>query len=175
MMLLNLALTFLVLSIFAVGGGTALISEMQDVLSDQYGISPRDFADIYSVGQLAPGPNMTMVLVLGLQIAGALGALVVGLAFFVPSGVLCFWVGRLWNRIGETPWRRAVQSAFEPISVGLMCAGVYALGKTALTGPATIMLAFASFALVMLTRVNPVFVILGLSGLGAMLLHLAPA
>lgn len=175
MMLLNLALTFLVLSIFAVGGGTALISEMQDVLSDQYGISPRDFADIYSVGQLAPGPNMTMVLVLGLQIAGALGALVVGLAFFVPSGVLCFWVGRLWNRIGETPWRRAVQSAFEPISVGLMCAGVYALGKTALTGPATIMLALASFALVMLTRVNPVFVILGLSGLGAMLLHLAPA
>jgi chromate transporter len=174
-MLLNLALTFLILSIFAVGGGTALLSEMQHVLFTQYGISPQEFNEIYSVGQLAPGPNMTMVLIIGVQIAGALGAVVVGLAFFVPSGVLCFWAGRLWNRIGETPWRRAVQSAFEPISVGLMCSGIYALGKTALSGPTTIALAAASFALVMLTRINPVIVILGLSGAGVAILHLQPA
>lgn len=173
MILLKLALTFLILSVLAVGGGTALLSEMQHILSTRYGITPQDFTEIYSVGQLAPGPNMTMVLVLGLQIAGGLGALAVGLAFFVPSGALCLWVGRLWNRIGETPWRRAVQNAFEPISVGLMCSGVYALGKTALTGPTTIALAVTSFGLIMLTRINPVFVIFGLSVIGATLLHLS--
>ena len=114
-MLVKLALTFLVLSVFAVGGGSAVIGEMQYRLTAEYGLSPEDFFDLYSIGQIAPGPNMAMVLVLGMQIAGALGALVVGFAFFVPSGVLCFWVGRLWNRIGESPWRRAVQNAFEPM------------------------------------------------------------
>jgi chromate transporter len=174
-MLVKLALTFLVLSVFAVGGGSAVIGEMQYRLTAEYGLSPEDFFDLYSIGQIAPGPNMAMVLVLGMQIAGALGALVVGFAFFVPSGVLCFWVGRLWNRIGESPWRRAVQNAFEPISVGLMCSGVYALGNTALSGPTTIALAVASFGLVMRSRINPVFVILGLSGIGAAVLHLTPS
>lgn len=175
MMLLKLAIVFLMFSISAIGGGTALISEMQRVLSTQYGIPPRDFAEIYSIGQLAPGPNMTLVLVFGVRIAGWLGALVVGLAFFVPAAVLCFWAGRLWDRIGETPWRRSVQSALEPVSVGLMCSGVYALGKTALSGPTTIVLAVVSFGLVMQTRINPVFIILALSGMGLMFMQMSPA
>jgi chromate transporter len=173
-MLLKLAITFLLMSVFAVGGGTALLSEMQHVLFTQYGITPEEFTRIYSVGQIAPGPNMTMVLILGMQIAGALGALIVGIAFFVPSGLLCFWVGRLWTRIGETPWRRAVQSAFEPISVGLMCSGVYALGKTALHGPAAIGLAIASLGLVLLTRIKPVIIILALAAAGVGMFHLQP-
>lgn len=172
MILLKLALTFFSLSIFAVGGGTALLGEMQHALASEYQISPQTFAEVYSVGQLAPGPNMTMVLIFGVQLAGAPGALVVGLAFFVPSSILCFWVGRRWNRIGDTPWRRAVQNAIEPISVGLMCSGVYAIGKTALTSPTTIALAAASFALVTLTRINPVIIILLLSAAGVVLIQL---
>lgn len=175
MTLLKLAIVFLMFSISAIGGGTALISEMQRELSIQYGISPRDFVEIYSVGQLAPGPNMTLVLILGMRIAGWLGALLVGLAFFVPAAFLCFWAGRLWDRIGETPWRRSVQIALEPISMGLMCSGVYALGKTALSGPTTIALAVVSFGLVMQTRTNPVFIILVLSGIGLVFMQISSA
>ena len=94
-MLIKLAVTFVVLSILAVGGGTAVLREMQDVLLTQFGIGPDAFVKIYGIGQLAPGPNMTMVVLLGVRIAGALGALVAGLAFFVPSSVLCLCVGRV--------------------------------------------------------------------------------
>lgn len=174
-MLLKLAVTFSLLSMLAVGGGTALLHEMQRLMFLDYGILPAQFLKAYSVGQLAPGPNMTMVVVLGERIAGIAGALVAGFAFFVPSSVLCFWVGRFWNRIGETPWRRAVQSALEPISIGLMCSGIYAIGKTALTGPATLGVALLAFLLLMLTRITPVAVILGLGAAGAALLHLVAA
>ncbi|MCD8504242.1 MAG: chromate transporter [Burkholderiaceae bacterium] len=167
LVLIHLALTFGMLSLLAVGGGTAVLHEMQEVLQQTYKITADTFVHVYSVGQLAPGPNMTMVLIFGFQIAGAFGAAIVGLSFFLPSSFLCFWIGRIWNRIGDTPWRRSVQSALEPISIGLMCSGVYAVAKAALVGPVTIALAATSLVIILFTRVNPVYVILGLGGAGA--------
>lgn len=169
--LFHLALTFGMLSILAVGGGTAVLPEMQTVLAGQFNIDHTEFVHIYSIGQLAPGPNMMMVLVFGFQLAGLLGAGVVLLAFFIPSSVLCLSMGRLWQKIGERPWRRAVQNALEPISIGLMCSGVYAVAKAAVVGPLTIALAVATFTVILFTRVNPVFMILGAGGLGALLMH----
>jgi chromate transporter len=159
--LIKLALTFALLSFLAVGGGTAVLPEMQTVLLHQFGLDHTQFVHIYSMGQLAPGPNMLMVLIIGLQIAGGLGAAVVLLSFFLPSSVLCFYVGRLWMKIGETPWRRAIQNALEPISIGLMVSGVYAVGKSAITSPLTLGISCFALVLLALTKVNPVAVILG--------------
>jgi chromate transporter len=167
--LVHLVLTFSMLSLLAVGGGTAVLHEMQEVLQSSYQITPDMFVHVYSVGQLAPGPNMTMVIVFGYHIAGALGATLVGLSFFLPSSFLCFLIGRVWNRIGDTAWRRAIQNALEPISIGLMCSGVYAVGKAALTGPVTIVLAVMALVIILFSRVNPVYVILGLGSGGAAL------
>jgi len=165
--LIHLALTFGMLSLLAVGGGTAVLHEMQEVLQARYHISPEMFVHVYSVGQLAPGPNMTMVLIFGYQIKGALGAFITGIAFFLPSSILCFAIGRLWNRIGDTPWRRAVQNALEPISIGLMCSGVYAVARAALSGPLSIGLAVVTFGVILRTRINPVYVILVAGAVGA--------
>jgi len=167
--LIHLALTFGMLSLLAVGGGTAVLHEMQEVLQSRYQIDAQTFVHVYSVGQLAPGPNMTMVLIFGFQIAGILGSALVGLSFFLPSSFLCFWIGRVWAKIGDTPWRRAVQSALEPISIGLMCSGVYAVAKAAIQGPLTIALALTSLLLILATRINPVYVIVVIGGAGAFL------
>ncbi|MCD8536284.1 MAG: chromate transporter [Burkholderiaceae bacterium] len=129
LVLIHLALTFGMLSLLAVGGGTAVLHEMQEVLQQTYKITADTFVHVYSVGQLAPGPNMTMVLIFGFQIAGAFGAAIVGLSFFLPSSFLCFWIGRIWNRIGDTPWRRSVQSALEPISIGIDVLGGLCRGQ----------------------------------------------
>ena len=167
--LIHLVLTFGMLSLLAVGGGTAVLHEMQEVLQSRYQIDAETFVHVYSVGQLAPGPNMTMVLIFGFQIAGVLGSALVGLSFFLPSSFLCFWIGRVWAKIGDTPWRRAVQSALEPISIGLMCSGVYAVAKAAIQGPLTIALALTSLVLILATRINPVYVIVVIGGAGAFL------
>lgn len=169
--LIHLALTFGMLSLLAVGGGTAVLPEMQTTLLNDYNIDHMSFVHIYSIGQLAPGPNMMMVLVFGYQIAGLLGALTVLLAFFIPSSVICLFIGRLWDRMGESPWRRAVQNALEPISIGLMCSGVYAVAKSAIIGPLTTAMAGFAFITILFTRVNPVFVILGVGAVGAFLMH----
>jgi chromate transporter len=169
-LLIHLASTFALLSILAVGGGTAVLPEMQALLLHQFGISHIQFVHIYSIGQLAPGPNMLMVLVLGYQLAGLIGAGIVLLSFFLPSSLLCFYVGRLWDRFGENPWRRTIQNALEPISIGLMASGVYAVGKASIVGPITLVLALVTFYLILKTKINPVWIILGSGGIGALVI-----
>ena len=169
-LLIHLAWTFALLSILAVGGGTAVLPEMQTILAHQFGIDHTQFVHIYSIGQLAPGPNMLMVLVIGYQIAGLIGAGVVLLSFFLPSSLMCFYMGRLWNRFGESPWRRTIQNALEPISIGLMCSGVYAVAKASVVSGITLALALVTLYLILRTKINPVLVILGSGGLGALLI-----
>ena len=171
--LLHLALTFGLLSLLAVGGGTAVLPEMQTILAEQFKIDHTTFVHIYSLGQLAPGPNMLMVLVFGLQIAGLAGAGVVMTAFFLPSSLLCLSVGRLWAKIGERPWRRSVQNALEPISIGLMCSGVYAVAKAAILGPLSVLFAVIACAIILFTRLNPVIVFLAAGVLGAGLMFIS--
>ena len=170
-LLIHLALSFTLLSILAVGGGTAVLPEMQSLLAHQFSIDHTQFVHIYSIGQLAPGPNMLMVLVIGYKLAGLIGAGVVLLSFFLPSSVLCFYIGRLWNRFGESPWRRAIQNALEPISLGLMASGVYAVAKASIVSPITLALALITFYLILKTKLNPVFLILGSGVIGALAMH----
>jgi chromate transporter len=169
-LLIHLVWTFALLSILAVGGGTAVLPEMQTILAHQFGIDHTQFVHIYSVGQLAPGPNMLMVLVIGYQIAGLIGAGVVLLSFFLPSSILCFYIGRLWSRFGESPWRRSIQNALEPISIGLMSSGVYAVAKASIVSGTTLVLALVTLYLILRTKINPVLVILGSGGFGALLM-----
>jgi len=169
-LLIHLAWTFALLSVLAVGGGTAVLPEMQTILAHQFGIDHTQFVHIYSIGQLAPGPNMLMVLVIGYQIAGLIGAGVVLLSFFLPSSLMCFYMGRLWNRFGENPWRRSIQNALEPISIGLMTSGVYAVAKASVVSGITLALALVTLYLILRTKINPVLVILGSGGFGALLM-----
>jgi chromate transporter len=170
-LLIQLALSFALLSILAVGGGTAVLPEMQSILQHQFGIGHTQFVHMYSIGQLSPGPNMLMVLIIGYQIAGMAGAAAVLFSFFLPSSILCLYVGRLWVRLGESPWRRTVQNALEPISIGLMGSGVYALSKESIVSPLTAILALISLGVILRTQINPVVVIVisGVIGAGVAL------
>ena len=147
-----------------------MLPEMPRLMEGQYGMKPEDFTKIYSLGQLAPGPNMSMVVVLGDRVAGIIGALVVLVAFFLPASVLCFLVGKVWSKAGDSPWRRAVQDGLAPIAIGLMLAGVWALAQTATTTVLTIGVALAVVALILRTKINPVFIVIACGIFGAFLL-----
>jgi chromate transporter len=146
---------------------------MQALMAERYGISGESFVHIYGIGQLAPGPNMLMVLVLGYRIAGFGGALTVLIAFFTPALILSLVGGRLWDRIGETPWRRAVQNALEPVSLGLMISGLYAIAREALNGPVSFGLCAVTLALLVATRINPVLIVLAAAATGVVLMTIS--
>ena len=87
--LIHLFLVFSLLSVLAVGGGTAVLPEMQNMTVHTFHwLTDAQFRNIYSLGQVAPGPNMLMVLVIGYKLAGWAGMVVVGIAFFLPDCII---------------------------------------------------------------------------------------
>ena len=170
--LAQLAGAFALLSILAVGGGAAVLPEMKEtVVGEHHWLSADQFIDVYSLGRLAPGPNMLMVQIIGERVAGPAGALVALLAFFAPASILTYATGRLWDRLEDWPWRESIQRGLAPISIGLMLAGTITIAKIAVTDPRTIAMAVAVTGVLLLRRVNPAWLILACAGLGWALLR----
>ena len=170
--LAQLAGAFALLSILAVGGGAAVLPEMKEtVVGEHHWLSADQFIDVYSLGRLAPGPNMLMVQIIGERVAGPAGALVALLAFFAPASILTYATGRLWDRLEDWPWRESIQRGLAPISIGLMLAGTITIARIAVTDPRTVAMAAAVTAVLLVRRVNPAYLILACAGLGWALLR----
>jgi chromate transporter len=166
-----LAGVFGLLSILAVGGGSAVLPEMQALtVTTHRWLTADQFVAIYSLGQLAPGPNMLMVGVIGYRVAGVLGAVVTMLAFFLPASLLCFGAGRLWLHLAQWPWRQSLQLGLAPVAIGLMGAGALALARTSVDSLATAGIALAVVVLILRWHVNPALLILGSGAVGWLLL-----
>ncbi|BBE74517.1 chromate transporter [Oharaeibacter diazotrophicus] len=161
---------FALLSVMAVGGGAAVLPETHALVVERHHWMTADaFRDAYGLGQVVPGPNMLMVMVIGHQVAGLAGALAAIAGFFGPSSAIAWGAGRLWNRFAGSPWRAAVERGLAPLVVGLMAAGTIAVARTAIDGAATVAIAVAVFAGVLgLRRLNPALLVLaaGVVGLG---------
>ncbi len=151
---------FGLLSIVAVGGGTAVLPEMERLVVTQFHwMGDQQFRDIYSLGQVAPGPNMLMVMVIGYRLAGPAGAAVVGLAFFLPDCILTFFANRLWYRLSESRWRPALQRGLAPVAIGLMLSGTYALARLSIANLMGLAIAIVTFGILSWRRVNPLLLI----------------
>jgi chromate transporter len=88
-------LTFGLMSLFAVGGANAAIPEMHRIAVDiRHWMTDREFADIYAISQLSPGPNVLIVTLIGYTVAGITGALAATLAMCVPTAALAYFVSR---------------------------------------------------------------------------------
>lgn len=167
-----IARVFAYLSLLTIGGGMAAYPEMKSLVVDvHHWLTPQQVIHIYSVGQMAPGPNMMMVAAMGERISGFAGAAVAALAFFVPTGILTFGVGRLWNRLANWPWRASIQKGLGPVAIGLAVAGLITFGRGSITGWVTTAIGLAVFALTMRTKVSPALLILGGAVVGVIALR----
>ncbi len=160
--LLPLIRVFSYLSILTVGGGLAAFPEMKVLTVDVHKwLTFSQLIHIYSMGQVAPGPNMMMIVVIGQWAAGVPGALVVLLAFFGPTALLAWFIGRLWKKLENWPWRASIQRGLTPVSIGLLLAGCLSLAKGAVTGWMTAAIAVAVLMTLLLSKINPAWLVLG--------------
>jgi chromate transporter len=168
--LLRLTWTFLWLSLLCIGGGLGILPEMQrQVVERHQWVSAREFVDGYALSQLTPGPTMLVVVFVGYRAHGWLGALLAGLATFVPTSLLVAVIARRWRVLRERPWARSTERALGPIGIGLMAAGVFTLGRAAMSDGVSAAIALAGFAVLSLCRVPPFVVVLA----GGLAAHLA--
>jgi chromate transporter len=158
---------FAYLSILTVGGGMAAFPEMKILTVDvhQWLTFPQ-LIHLYSVGQMAPGPNMMMIVSIGQWAGGILGAIAVLAAFFGPTAVLAFMVAKAWKKLEKWPWRTSIQRGLAPVSIGLLLAGCFSMAKGAITGTETAAIAVAVLLILLQYKVNPALLVLASAGVG---------
>jgi chromate transporter len=170
-MLLTLAGYFAMLSLFAVGGANAALPEMHRLAVEvMHWMTDRQFADMFAIAQVTPGPNVIIVTLIGYHVAGPPGALVSTLAMCGPTCAFAFFVGRAWDRFKDAPWRVAIQSGLVPVSIGLIGASAVVVAQAAAQSAVAVTLTAATALISYTVRLNPLWIfalaaLLGLSGL----------
>ena len=130
---------FSMLSLVSVGGGNAVIPEIQrfSVLTQQW-VTAADFTAIYAIAQAAPGPSSMIVALIGYKAAGWWGAACAAVAMYIPSSLVILVVVHFWERFKQNFWARVFEKAVAPLAVGLIFSSAYIVAGSMQTGPVAI-------------------------------------
>ena len=167
----TLVWTFGLMSLFAVGGANSAVPEMHRIAVDvQHWMSDKQFADVFAISQLSPGPNVLIVTLIGYSVAGVAGALAATLAMCGPTAILAYYVSRLLQRSSHSRWPAIIQAALVPLSIGLMGASGLILARTSDQSWIAALITATAAALAFATRLNPLWMlaaggVLGFAGI----------
>lgn len=126
--LLSLFLHMLALWFVAVGGPSAILPDIHRYMVEANGLlTNREFAEMYTLAQAAPGPNVMYVTLLGWHLSGWSGALATTLPILIPATTLTLVVGHFNERYPDAPILRAIRRGLMPITIGLMASGATVL------------------------------------------------
>jgi chromate transporter len=154
----TLVWTFGLMSFFAVGGANSAIPEMHRVAVDiNHWMTDRQFADVFAISQLSPGPNVLIVTLIGYSVAGILGAFAATLAMCGPTAILAYYVSRLLARASASRWPAIIQTALVPLSIGLMAASALILAQASDVSWMALLITIAAAILATATRLSPLW------------------
>jgi chromate transporter len=157
-LLFEIAWRFASLSLLAIGGINALLPEIHRVVVDVEGwMTSAEFADLFALAQLAPGPNAMVVSLLGWKVAGIPGAFVATIAACGPSSLVCYFAIRGLERLGAL--RGVLQRALAPVAIGLILASGYTLARAADRTAGAVLLTICGATAVAAARVNPIWIL----------------
>jgi len=156
------------LSLMSIGGGNTVIPEMHTKAVEAHGwMSDKQFADIFAISQAAPGPSILIVTLVGYkaglsaggQLFGILGGVLATIAMMIPAGIMVFLVARVWESAKESPFRKAIEKGFAPLTVGLVLASGYVMSHAADHDWRAYILTGICTGIFVFTKINPVAVV----------------
>jgi chromate transporter len=167
--LLPLFLVFLKIGSVLFGSGYVLLAFLRSDLVERYHWLTNDqLLDAISVGQLTPGPVSTTATFIGWMLHGAPGALVATVAMFLPAFIFVALSGPLVPRLRRSPLFGGILDGVNVASLALMATVSWQLGRAAVTSWWTAALVAASLLVLLRTRINSMWLILGGAAAGTL-------
>jgi chromate transporter len=123
-------------------------------------LTDRQLNTAVAAGRLGPGPLGIYVVSVGYLVAGIPGACAGWLAMITPA----FLILPMLRFLGKRAEHRRVRSVTRTVllaGAGLMAGSAAPLARDAITGPITLAVVVISFLLIMLTRVDTLWIMLG--------------
>jgi chromate transporter len=137
----------------------------QDFILERHAITDAQLNAAVAVGRTIPGPNGLYVVCVGYYAAGIPGAIAGTLALITPAFLIIFlllWVGR---HAGH-PIVKSIISAVLLAGAALLVVTTLQLARSAVTDGFSMSLAAASFALMVFTPIDTVWVMLAAAAIG---------
>ena len=131
-LIVQLFITFASLSLMAVGGVVAIVPELHQQMVQAHGwLDDSTFTHLFAIAQVAPGPNMMVVSLMGYHLAGWPGLMGSTLGFLLPSGGLAVLAGSLIGRFEGTWQLASIKAGMTPVALGLYASGGVVLCRVA--------------------------------------------
>jgi chromate transporter len=165
-------LYFMVLSFLAIGGAPSVLPEIHRYVVEVHAwLTSAQFAQIYSLAQAAPGPNVMYVPLIGWHIAGWAGAVATLAAVSVPSFSLTFLIARLYQAHPKSAFGIAIRRGLTPITIGLIFSSAWILVPAVNADWRGYALTALTVVLLVRTKLNPIWLLVGgaLTGLAGLL------
>lgn len=179
MILWHIFVLFTRVAIFSWGGGPASLALMQREVTAAGWVTPAEFADAVALGNALPGPIAPQVSAyVGYRLAGTGGAIMAAAGTVLPTTVLMLVMVVAFFGIKENRAVAAMITAVRPVVIGLLLWTAYDMARSVFGATHTnwgralaghwdgLLIAIVAFAVLTLTRINPVWVILAAAALG---------
>ncbi|MBS1532278.1 MAG: chromate transporter, partial [Bacteroidetes bacterium] len=158
---------FLKIGSILYGSGYVLFSFLNSELVKPGLLTRQALTDAIAVGQFTPGPVFSSATFIGWQMSGLSGAAVATAGIFLPSFLFVGLLNPLVYRLRKSKVLSAFLDAVNIAAIALILVVCLELGKSAVTGWRTIIIAIAGFAVTMFfKKLNTAFIIIGGAVLG---------
>ncbi|MEG0516755.1 MAG: chromate transporter, partial [Cetobacterium sp.] len=136
MILLKLFYVFFIIGLFSFGGGLAMLPLIKEAVFKYKWLNETEFLDIISISQITPGPiAINSATFVGYKVAGIPGAMSATLGSSLPSLIIILIVAVIYDKIKNSPYKKAFFNTVKPVTVGLIAYAGYLIGEpTFLTG-----------------------------------------
>jgi len=116
-------LLFLIVSVCGIGGGSGIVLARRIAVETRRWISDREFADIVSLCQFMPGPNIVGIAVcVGARLRGVIGTLAAVAGFLLIPWALGFGLGLLFLNYAHLPVLRNILGGIAVAAAGMLIA-----------------------------------------------------
>ncbi len=163
--LLDLFLTFFKIGVFGFGGGYAMLSLIQEEVTDVHlWLTQSEFLDIVAIAEMTPGPiAINMATFVGHELFGFLGSAIATLGVVLPSFIVVLILVHIFLKIQQNKGVQNALSGIRPAVLALIASAAITLTGDAIVDVSGVIIAFIAFIAVAFKKVNPLIVLI-LSG-----------
>ena len=152
------------------GGFPTVLPDVRNFVVSTHGwMTDQEFANLFAVAQSIPGPSMILMMSLvGWKVWGFPGAVASAIATFGLPCTMYFTAYRLLDRFRDAPWQRIVRLGLVPVVMGLVIAGGAVMARAADGGWRATAVTLAAAAIMLTTRLNPMWTLLAGATIGGL-------